>query len=71
MWQKCPICNGTGKVLTQPLKINRPSICPTCNGHNIINELTGLPPNTTRPLPNLSTGDFRDNGETQQEYFGK
>lgn len=35
-WQKCPVCNGTGK--------NFISNCPTCNGHRIISEVTGLPP---------------------------
>jgi DnaJ-class molecular chaperone len=39
MWQKCPICNGTGK---DPLFQEK--YCTVCNGYKIINELTGLPP---------------------------
>ena len=39
MWQKCPICNGTGK---DPLFQEK--CCTVCNGYKIVNELTGLPP---------------------------
>ena len=60
MWQKCPICNGTGN---DP-RFN--STCSTCNGTKIISELTGLPPSHSQ------SSDFRDqNMESQQEYFGK
>ena len=71
MWQKCPICNGTGSVWF-PLSNSTSNVCTTCNGHKIISELTGLPPNTTNPLiiksnvttftelPKTHTGDFRD-----------
>ena len=37
MWQKCSICNGSGKE--DPI-----SDCRVCNGERIISELTGLPP---------------------------
>ena len=40
MWQKCPICNGTG-VITKDYSENN---CKTCNGRGIISELTGFPP---------------------------
>lgn len=43
MWQKCPICNGTGvhnNIVVNTIN----SICKTCNGHGIISESTGLPP---------------------------
>lgn len=43
MWQKCPICNGTG---ISPLAGVYSSIpqCPTCLGARIISEISGLPP---------------------------
>jgi DnaJ-class molecular chaperone len=43
MWQKCPICNGTGKV-SEPLSNNTSTTCTVCQGKKIISELTGLPP---------------------------
>lgn len=43
MWQKCPICDGTGK--TYNLSSLSFKICSVCNGAKIISELTGLPPN--------------------------
>lgn len=62
MWQKCPICNGTGRV-SDYVSSSTSTICRTCNGHKIISELTGLPPNTTTPLQSFNSGDFRDNCE--------
>ena len=63
MWQKCPICNGTGRVesLTTTNPFNN---CNTCNGKGIISQITGLPPNgiEIRPL-SKDSGDFRDNCE--------
>ena len=83
MWQKCPICKGTGKEEVYNSSIMN-TICKTCNGCKIINELTGLPPNNSFVTTNASTNigrdtnvnnmneDFRDrNMESQQEYFGK
>ena len=71
MWQKCPICNGTGSIY-YPLSDRTSAVCTTCNGHKI-NDITGLPPNTNNPLviisscntftttiPKTFTGDFRD-----------
>jgi hypothetical protein len=43
MWQKCPICNGSGRDFT-PLSNSSSSICSVCDGSKIISELTGLPP---------------------------
>lgn len=40
-WQKCPVCNGTGKNYGG---LQSSAICPTCNGQRIISEITGLPP---------------------------
>jgi hypothetical protein len=44
MWQKCPICNGSGKV-ANILSSSSFEVCSTCNGSKIISKLTGLPPN--------------------------
>lgn len=38
-FQKCPVCNGTGKSTT-----SQHSNCHVCEGHGIISELTGRPP---------------------------
>ncbi len=38
-FQKCPVCNGTGKSVT-----SMHAVCNTCNGTGIIDELTGFPP---------------------------
>lgn len=43
MWQKCPICNGTGNH-NQPYANATSGICKVCGGKGIISELTGLPP---------------------------
>lgn len=41
MYQKCPICSGSGTITTA---MSTASTCPTCNGKRIICELTGMPP---------------------------
>ena len=74
MWQKCPVCDGSGMAPTKYVG-SMSGICSTCNGHKIINEITGLPParntNATSALSN-GCGDFRDgNMESQDEYFGR
>lgn len=43
MWQKCPICNGSGNH-TQPYTNATSGLCKVCGGKGIINEITGLPP---------------------------
>ena len=59
MWQKCPICNGTGIV--EISNYNRK--CDTCNGKKIINTLTGLPPEeANEELSKISFYEtFKDN----------
>lgn len=53
MYQKCPICHGAGKLLNTETT-SMYSVCKTCNGTGIINELTGLPPQQYQELtPNL------------------
>jgi len=42
MFQKCPICNGTGTNIIPLSEMTVP--CSVCNGTNIISELTGFPP---------------------------
>lgn len=39
-FQKCPVCEGSGKV--QRFGVN--PVCHVCNGHGIIDEVTGKPP---------------------------
>lgn len=41
MWQKCPICNGTGYVKYSGCGDVK---CTVCDGKKIINEITGKPP---------------------------
>ena len=43
-YQKCPICNGTGKTGEKLGYYGVEPDCPTCNGTRIISEITGLPP---------------------------
>ena len=67
MWQKCPICNGTGNSYNN-MTMNTSSTCKTCNGRGIISEITGLPPNVLSEVLGISkskfnSGDFRDNCE--------
>jgi len=45
MWQKCPICEGTGRN-SAPLSDSSYHICSVCEGRKIINVETGLPPKT-------------------------
>jgi hypothetical protein len=42
MWQKCPVCNGSG--VAGFALYTAPGLCGTCNGHGIISELSGAPP---------------------------
>lgn len=47
MWQKCPICDGEGRITSNGLSSSVHQVCPVCKGARIISELTGLPPNNT------------------------
>lgn len=68
MYQKCPICNGSGKT-HDTLSSSSFSVCTTCNGAKIISMVNGLPPSQQTTSNNT---DFRDRPmESQQEYFGK
>jgi hypothetical protein len=57
-WQKCPLCNGTGKVssaIGNGLPEPETTVygaeyrveCPTCKGERILNILSGLPPSNS------------------------
>lgn len=43
MFQKCPICNGTG-YSHDTFSTSTMPVCSTCKGKKIINSETGLPP---------------------------
>ncbi len=42
MWQKCPVCNGTGKDPLSEGMIK--TSCTVCVGMKIISEVNGKPP---------------------------
>lgn len=44
-FQKCPVCNGTGKHSEFGLT---DATCPVCEGKRIINEMTGRPPKDSK-----------------------
>jgi excinuclease UvrABC ATPase subunit len=48
MWQKCPICNGEGRVTANSYSSSVFQQCTVCNGMKIINKITGLPPDYIR-----------------------
>lgn len=68
MYQKCPLCEGSGKAK------NQVSLCEVCKGERIIDTVTGLPPSksdATKVDADKIT-DFREfNMESQKEYYGK
>lgn len=58
MWQKCPICEGSGVIFVSTSAGGEPK-CPTCKGHKIIDTLTGYPPKdiiqvTIKESPSIS-----------------
>lgn len=59
MWQKCPICNGTGKIPQDGFISASYQTCTVCNGFKIINELTGLPPTKTSGFHKIETPDLK------------
>lgn len=44
IWEKCPVCDGTGFILSTDLYDPFRRKCDTCNGKGIISSLTGKPP---------------------------
>ena len=64
MWQKCPICNGTGRATDAIYTTNSFTQCKVCSSKGIISTLTGLPPTGVEIRPIVKdSGDFRDNCE--------
>lgn len=51
MWQKCPICDGEGRVTSNGFTSSVHQVCPVCKGAKIISELNGLPPNYSVETP--------------------
>ncbi len=45
MWQKCPVCEGSGKQIN----MLKDDTCSVCEGKKIINGLTGKPPIKEEP----------------------
>lgn len=54
MWQKCPVCNGSGSVPSALYYSG--GVCGTCNGHGIISELNGAPPPFPKTITTNGTG---------------
>lgn len=46
MLQKCPICDGEGRVTSNGLSSSVHQVCSVCKGAKIISELNGLSPNS-------------------------
>lgn len=44
VWQRCPICEGKGKIAADGFTSAVYQQCPCCDGKRIISILTGLPP---------------------------
>ena len=49
MWQKCPICDGEGRVTSNGSSSSVHQVCSVCNGAKIISELNGLPAQQSVP----------------------
>jgi RecJ-like exonuclease len=61
MWQKCPICKGSGYQWI-PLSNSTNIKCRRCKGEGIISEITGLPPEPQfKDNSNLPSTDIYSN----------
>ena len=69
MWQKCPQCQGSGLEPIIGIHSNIP-ICTVCDGHKIISQLTGLPPQT-RPTKDYSQTNFSNSGTLDNTNYLK
>lgn len=59
-FQRCPICNGEGKVFSNNLGTSLYTTCTVCNGQKIINESTGLPPSTQEERKQILDNDIKE-----------
>jgi len=61
MYQKCPICNGTGlqESIGSRDKLHPLEPCRICNGTAIIDEITGLPPMRQYPMVPKEPSNFQ------------
>ena len=53
MWQKCPICDGEGRVTSNGLSSSVHQVCSVCKGARIISELNGLPAQSAPTVSNM------------------
>ena len=68
MWEKYPICNGTGLDSNPIVFNNKPPKCPTCKGKRIISSLTGKPPiDDTIETSNINKVKYR--GGLDKKYL--
>lgn len=69
MWQKCPICNGTGTTF-YPLSSSTSAVCTVCDGRKIISYANGNPPGMNDIINNRSIkspGSVWDNAELNRD----
>jgi DnaJ-class molecular chaperone len=61
-FQKCPVCNGSGRGLMPAIPTTNavPPPCKTCAGSGIISQATGLPPSAYAVQTIAVNTDFRD-----------
>lgn len=66
MFQKCPICNGTGQDFNFP---NLNSACTVCKGAKIIDDKSGKPPTNTKDdsTTPLNLKPYGDLGSIREE----
>lgn len=67
MWQKCPICNGTGFTP----EVFEKTVCPVCNGKKIISTLTGLPPAYILDKPLISEKEYYNHAGINNNFTSK
>lgn len=70
MWQKCPICNGTGIIISD-LTQTPSKKCGTCNGKKIISSLTGKPPKEDSQKDTGKDKRVEDFFKEAEKFFGE